>query len=223
MDECRSRVLETVAPLSAETVAQRMSDYLKLMDAGGVTVRGCAACGVLAFDSVEVALEKVARLKLDDDARDRYEAHPCAGLLSVTLVGNAHGDVDCYHLHRRNMRQAHNGSVLVSLCAPCNASLVKNVLPRYSIANGYDFGNPEALGLPALSVAEQMLIGRCHPYKRILKLVGGQEALSGHTVCLEHDGSHVLAASLPRLSLGDQLVVAFVGTEEQWRRATVSA
>jgi len=35
MDECRSRVLETVAPLSAETVAQRMSDYLKLMDAVG--------------------------------------------------------------------------------------------------------------------------------------------------------------------------------------------
>jgi len=97
---------------------------------------------------------------------------------------------------------------------------VKNVLPRYSIANGYDFGNPEALGLPALSVAEQMLIAWCHPYKRILKLVGGQEALSGHTVCLEHDGSHVLAPSLPRLSLGDQLVVAFVGTEEQWRRAT---
>jgi len=50
-EECRARILETVGPIGAETVTKRRDDYLELMDPGGVSVRGCAACGVLAFDA----------------------------------------------------------------------------------------------------------------------------------------------------------------------------
>ena len=41
-------------------------------------------------------------------------------------------------------------------------------------------------------------------------------------VAFEHDGSDTLTTILPRLSLGDNLTVSFIGSKETWRKLTGS-
>lgn len=84
------------------------------------------------------------------------------------------------------------------------------------MANGYDFGDLAGIDLAPLTVAEETLIARNVQYVHVLKLVGGQRALTGHLVAMEHDGRNVVARSLPRLSLDGFFKVVIIGSRTRY-------
>ena len=82
-----------------------------------------------------------------------------------------------------------------TLCDSCYVSVGKGVggkgktpkRPKLSIANGVDFGLPQRIGLPPLTLAEDILLGNGHELATIIKLKGWQTnekqaALKGHVI-----------------------------------------
>ena len=77
-----------------------------------------------------------------------------------------------------------------TLCATCYNSVTKEgkpTRPKLSIANGVDFGLPQRIGLPPLTLAEEILLGNGYELATIIKLTGWQTnekqaALKGHII-----------------------------------------
>lgn len=82
-----------------------------------------------------------------------------------------------------------------TICDSCYISVGKGVggkgkipkRPKLSIANGVDFGLPQRIGLPPLTLAEDILLGNGHELATIVKLKGWQTnekqaALKGHVI-----------------------------------------
>lgn len=82
-----------------------------------------------------------------------------------------------------------------TLCPDCYTEVGKGVggkgkipkRPKLSVANGVDFGQPERIGLPPLTLAEEILLGNGHELATIIKLKGTQSAqkqaaLKGHII-----------------------------------------
>jgi hypothetical protein len=92
-----------------------------------------------------------------------------------------------FYVHAKLLRDG--AAATVPLCSDCEKSLLRSrQRPKYSIAAGYDFGNPVAIGLPPLSLLEQTVIAVSIRFGHISKLTSGQQALCGHVVAVEHDG-----------------------------------
>ena len=117
------------------------------------------------------------------------------------------------------------GNQKFPICEQCNIALYsKKKLPTYSIANGFDFGDAQRIGLPKLTLLEKAVLSRCHLYAQIIKLVPPRGynkdthhvALKGHVLVLDHDGPEQLSKSLINLDVRDFVSVSFVGTLAQW-------
>ena len=55
-------------------------------------------------------------------------------------------------------------------CDCCYKKISKGEIPKLSIANGVDFGNPDRLGLVNLSVVERMMVARVRVYHSIVNI-----------------------------------------------------
>ena len=73
-----------------------------------------------------------------------------------------------YHLHPELVKDG-----IASLCSTCHRNIKssKPKIPKLCIAAGIDFGHPGRLGLPQLTLSEELLICRSRQYVSILKLV----------------------------------------------------
>lgn len=101
-----------------------------------------------------------------------------------------------------------------TLCNNCYTAVGKGVggkgkipkRPKLSIANGIDFGVPERIGLPPLTLAEEILLGNGHELATIVKLKGGQTnqkqaALKGHIITVRKS-KEALIKELDRMEKG---------------------
>ena len=87
------------------------------------------------------------------------------------------------------------------MCDTCHKKTQREVpkIPKLSIAAGIDFGHPDRLGLPQLTLVEELIISRSRLYVSILKLCGNvaaerQTAKKGHVITfLQPDGPTKLA------------------------------
>jgi hypothetical protein len=115
----------------------------------------------------------------------------------------------------------------VTLCRSCYTCVTKPrpQAPKFSLAAGVNFGDLDALHLPQLTLAEQLLISRSRVVQTMIKIVPVDATavsgtpfptLKGHIVTLVQDGVEAFAASLPHLDLASRLAVWFVGTRTQF-------
>ena len=52
----------------------------------------------------------------------------------------------------------------------CNTCAVAREAPATSLAGGFDLGNPEALGIPALTALERLLVSEVRTYAVVVKV-----------------------------------------------------
>lgn len=83
-----------------------------------------------------------------------------------------------------------NGCYYTNLCTICNYDIKNNKIPKFSIANGHDYGDISRLkDLLPLSVVEMHLISRNRMYASIIKLKeGSNRQLVGNVIIFEHEG-----------------------------------
>jgi len=173
-------------------------------------IRGCASCGRAKRTIVERSIDSLEIFLLSETQKQDYDLMPKHDQDAVTVY--KHNDGRLYALHSRFVSK----EGIATLCDSCKESISRSTLPRYSVANGYDFGN--VIGLGALTVAEETLIARNIQYVHVLKLVGGQRALTGHLIAMEHDGRNVVARSLPRISLDGLFKVVIIGSKAKYNK-----
>jgi len=104
---------------------------------------------------------------------------------NIAFIQNG-SDLRAYHLHRHLLPMIEERQH-VFVCNKCLQHLQKAKKPPYSLANGFDFGNPAGVNdLPLLSTLEEVLICPVIPFIHVVTLTGthGHSALKGHTVCL---------------------------------------
>jgi len=113
----------------------------------------------------------------------------------------------------------------------------RKLAPAYSLAAGYDYGNPVALGLEPLAAAESLLVGLVRPDMVVVKFTpsgnldlsqvsSNQMKLRGHVVSFDQDGPRELAKHLPDVeAITSVLRVWFVGPRgrlDKWREGVLA-
>ena len=86
------------------------------------------------------------------------------------------------------------------LCNKCSQAINKNEIPKFSIAAGKDFGNPERIGLMEPNAVEQICIALNITYMTVYKLAElndkhRQSACRGHAITYLHDGPTQFASN----------------------------
>jgi hypothetical protein len=119
-------------------------------------IRGCASCGRAKRTTKERSIDVLEIFLLSDAQRRDYNSLAENDKAFVTVYTAPDGRL--YALHARFMAKAG----VFTLCDSCIESICRDTLPRYSVANGYDFGDVRALG--ALTVAEETLIAWSFSY-----------------------------------------------------------
>ena len=143
-----------------------------------------------------------------------------------------------FWIHPELVEQGTDGIASVRLCKHCHDCLAsrprgRNIgakLPELSIANGIDFGNPDRLGLPELTLVEMYLLSPVRLYGSVIKLRpfekdGDVRILNGHLIAFLQLSANALGAirsnaiRYPRLDDVRRLVtVSFLGDRGQLER-----
>ena len=91
------------------------------------------------------------------------------------------------------------------MCDTCHKKTQCEVpkIPKLSIAAGIDFGHLDRLGLPQLTLVEELIISRSRLYVSILKLCGNvaaerQTAKKGHVITFPQPDGPIKLAELQR-------------------------
>ena len=135
-----------------------------------------------------------------------------------------------YHLHPELLENN-----MATLCETCYYQIRRSTpeIPKFSIAAGIDFGNPERLGLTSLTVVEELLIAQSRLYVSIVKLIGTQSperqsAKKGHVITFPQPDGPTKLAELQRINssdveqyprienLAEFISVVFVGSRRQF-------
>jgi hypothetical protein len=109
------------------------------------------------------------------------------------------------------------------ICLPCRKSILeKKQLPRFSLANGHDYGNPRAVipDFDKLTYLEKSACMVNRLYQNVYKATpetGGEGhfTLSGHMIVFEHTGmkeASKFVTQLPRSDMKEQVKVIYLGT-----------
>ena len=112
-------------------------------------------------------------------------------------------DGDYYHLHPELVSERDN-KAFVCLCKTCDSDMFcapNPKRPRYSIANGIDFGCYHRLGLETPNIHDIAIIARIRRYGKIVKIrpssVGQRnytrDQLTTHMTMFEHDAPYIAA------------------------------
>ena len=121
----------------------------------------------------------------------------------------------------------------IDLCADCHQAVKKKEVPKFSVANGFDFGDVRRLkdvlsedkALPPLSLVEKHLISRVRLYASIVKLSHNERnrrILRGHVISFFQDGPEMAAKTLktlPDLEAVNSIKVMFVGPTGQFEHS----
>ena len=75
------------------------------------------------------------------------------------------------HLMPEYIKSESNGEQVFHGCKKCVQDVNDKSIPKYSLANGYDFGSASRIGLPVLSELEKSILSPVHLYGRLVKLV----------------------------------------------------
>ena len=107
------------------------------------------------------------------------------------------------------------------LCSYCYSDIRKNIIPKFSIANGHDYGDYRRLkNLQPLTIVEKHLINYNRMYGSILKLEDGENRqLIGNIITFEQNGPDKCSEqfNLPDVSgITEVLQVAFLGTTKDF-------
>ena len=142
-----------------------------------------------------------------------------------------------YHLHREfvtSKSTKKNASITATLCSYCFDSVVKREsIPKYSIAGGVDFGNPDRLGLPPLTFVEHLVISLGEEMANVFKLRGVQNAerqaaFTGNIISFRKPNDKLIpmlqsqltrnvSIVLPRPSIVEHYFsVVFIGARVDW-------
>ncbi|KAK4031138.1 hypothetical protein OUZ56_024684 [Daphnia magna] len=166
---------------------------------------GCACCGIRAFQMnkvlyLPVPVAELDLLKLNEERQLLFYAIPNPYQLCVSVYLSSSGKL--YHLHPELVKDG-----IASLCSTCHRNIKssKPKIPNLCIAAGIDFGHPGRLGLPQLTLSEELLICRSRQYVAILKLDGynaseRQKAKKGHVITYPQPDGTTKSAELQRLN-----------------------
>jgi hypothetical protein len=200
-------------------------------------IRGCAVCGerIIEMDIAkcrqpEVIDSRFDMLLLDDAERAEYLSE---SNLEHRLVRNIYQlrPSLLYKLAHELVTRVDDETSTCFVCDTCKKALFSTSpqLPRYAIANNFDYGNWRHVSeLTELTLAESILVSRVFTHYHIIKLVikgntvspagdkTGQLALKGHIIAFEHEKRHVLRATkdLPVRDPDDIISVVLVGSKE---------
>ena len=123
-----------------------------------------------------------------------------------------------YNIHPECLTKR-KGSYYTNLCGVCNFDIRNNEVPKFSIANGHDYGDINRLkDLLPLSVVEMHLISRNRMYASIIKLKeGSNRQLMGNVIIFEQDGPEKCSKifDFPDF-VKNSLRVAFIGSKYQY-------
>ena len=94
---------------------------------------------------------------------------------------------------------------------------------EYCLHQGYDYGNPESIGLQHISFIEQKIVVKDWLCIDIIKLVAGggflehtrQNDLKGRIITFDHDAPETFL-STPNLDTKGSLVMTFVGLQRKF-------
>jgi len=216
------------------------------------SIFACGCCGVkriVAEDVDENEASQFPRVSLEDpmlgvlrlspEAETKYqELGEYRRAISAWPQTREIGDGQRFWLHPELVEESVDGS-FVRLCMPCHNKLSgtrqrnsnRSVqLPELSIANGVDFGNPDRLGLPELTLVEMYLLAPVRLYGSVIKLKpfekeGDVRVLNGHIIAFQQLSAAAFAdiqnglIRYPRLDDVRKLVsVSFLGERGQLDR-----
>jgi hypothetical protein len=206
-------------------------------------IKACGCCGKrqliseekMQFTAVNIQDERLNILQLTDESIQNYElageyrqamsVWPGTNTGSVTSVRGAQ-----YWLHPELVDTVVNNDeeqehYYTLLCHECLSDLNAKKIPENSIAAGIDFGNPDRLNLPALTLVELYLISPIRIYGSVIKLKAFQKdedvrVLNGHLIAFQHFNRAALdeirQQQYPRLNEVSELVsVSFLGDQGQ--------
>ena len=179
----------------------------------------CASCGERTYNSwyKEVAIEEdLELLKLNKNQVEDYERlGEFKNIISVANVNN-----NLYYVHPECVCLTDTNST-THICIHCYSDIKKNIVPKFSVANGHDYGDFTRIkGLEPLTIVKKHLISCNRLYGSILKIKDGQNRqLVGNLITFEHNGPEMSAQQfiLPHiLGISDMIQIAFVGSKEEY-------
>jgi hypothetical protein len=163
-------------------------------------------------------------IKMDGHTSEIIDRSPPEerGAYSFTQIGD-----ERYHVYQ----EAAIGTKTAA-CSTCYADLKASKVPRLSLADNCDYGDPIGAGLPPLTLLEEVLISPVIPNIVMLKCsrVGSmfgteQKFLHGHAVCVLGDGPQAVLKSVPDpLAVARYVKVIFVGADSayaQWKQCNM--
>ena len=179
----------------------------------------CASCGERSFHSFykEVSVEDdLEILKLNNSQIEDYEnLNEYKHIASVANIQST-----LYFIHPECVTKEKN-TYTTHVCGCCYSDIRKNLIPKYSIANGHDYGDFRRIkNLQPLTIVEKHLISCNRMYGSILKLKDGENRqLVGNIITFEQNGPDKCAEqfNLPDVvGITEVLQVAFLGTKEEF-------
>ena len=247
VEECIDQLIKDVNDnLSVEDLGTMNADFNKTFDLKA-PLFGCASCGVREF---QMGLDKTKRFRdrhLLELGKYKKTQEQLAALNKINrrfrpIFSWYKGcDSSIYNFHPEcvDSRLDENGELieLVKLCPVCSncADKADQPFPRYSIANGIDYGVSSRLPwLKPLSLTEQHSISLTRPYGCIVKLSGYssecQSAKKGHFIFFRQAqapqqmaDATATRARLSRTTLPDvsdiekYIGITFIGADEAWK------
>jgi len=173
-DELEQEILLQMGLVTDEQIAKSMEDYRKMVQCTNVTVLVCAACNVkvLNEDGKPLCeLHELDRLQLSDKQQQTYNNYDSDLRKHFNVYIHRDAGRNVYYGLNPDLVVVMSGNnddakVHVPLCVTCRDAIGSGKLPKYCIANGYDFGR--YANLPALSMCEELLLSsiRRHALQR---------------------------------------------------------
>ena len=251
MDECppdmaQALQLETCSPDGMTELINKFQVRLGNTN----TIIACGCCGIKCiastggedltqFPRVSTSDPILNLLQLSPEAEARYQSlGNYSRAVSAWPQSRELGERNRFWLHPELVEQGADGSASVRVCKHCHDCLANRPggrnggpkLPELSIANGVDFGNPDRLGLPELTLVEMYLLAPVRLYGSVIKLRpfekdGDVRILNGHLIAFLQLSANALSAirseaiRYPRLDDVRRLItVSFLGDRGQLER-----
>jgi hypothetical protein len=211
LEEIRSAVI------SDQVKSQCLDQFQKEMDPDRLTLSICGVCNKGTFQSLMYTpiSELSPLLRVSPDKLLQISKSPYKDCYTVLWFSDSK---IAFHCNAATVKENK-----IPICNYCLECLQKQNLPKFCLANGYDFGDWTKLHLPTLNDAEKLAISLYRPFGKIIKLVAPQglgteaqqTALRGHIIHIPHDGPEILAQEVPRRNLADSIQVMFIGSRDQ--------
>ena len=208
-------------------VARRMKAYTCRVDPRQ-PVRGCGCCGeadvpagtlhdcgsrgILSFTEIALNDGRLHPLWYTDAEKESFERRVPSHIEDTDV----NHDLWCRFRNTLSQIEVNVGDVarrmhlypdLVTegksfFCRRCITSLAKNERPPFSIAGGWDLGDPARAGLPELSFCEKLCVQRVRVLHaamniRVQRQIATYNVTRGHGIAYMQNGHEVCAAQLP--------------------------